>query len=133
LLIGLDLTVFPSYYEPWGYTPLESIAFHVPTLTTNLAGFGRWALPEEASSREKPVRNALRGVNVIKRTDANYFEAAEAVKDAIIRFSEYDSQQVAEIRKEACSLSKKANWAHFIKYYLKAYAIAIQKAQSRKL
>ena len=42
LLSGMDLTVFPSYYEPWGYTPLESLAFHVPTLTTTLAGFGLW-------------------------------------------------------------------------------------------
>jgi len=43
LLIGLDLTVFPSYYEPWGYTPLESVAFSVPTITTSLSGFGLWA------------------------------------------------------------------------------------------
>jgi glycogen phosphorylase/synthase len=42
LLIGFDLSVFPSYYEPWGYTPLESIAFHIPTITTSLAGFGLW-------------------------------------------------------------------------------------------
>ena len=44
LLVGLDLTIFPSYYEPWGYTPLESLAFSVPTLTTSLAGFGLWEL-----------------------------------------------------------------------------------------
>ncbi len=37
LLVGMDLTLFPSYYEPWGYTPLESIAFSVPTVTTTLA------------------------------------------------------------------------------------------------
>lgn len=43
LLIGMDATVFPSYYEPWGYTPLESVAFHIPTVTTSLAGFGAWA------------------------------------------------------------------------------------------
>ena len=42
LLIGLDLTLFPSYYEPWGYTPLESLVFRVPTLTTSLAGVGKW-------------------------------------------------------------------------------------------
>ena len=42
LLVGMDLTLFPSYYEPWGYTPLESIAFSVPTVTTTLAGFGLW-------------------------------------------------------------------------------------------
>ena len=39
LLVGMDLTAFPSYYEPWGYTPLESLAFKVPTITTTLAGF----------------------------------------------------------------------------------------------
>ena len=43
LLVGMDMTVFPSYYEPWGYTPLESVAFSVPTITTTLAGFGLWA------------------------------------------------------------------------------------------
>ena len=42
LLVGMDLTAFPSYYEPWGYTPLESLAFKVPTITTTLAGFGLW-------------------------------------------------------------------------------------------
>ena len=42
LLLGLDGTAFPSYYEPWGYTPLESLAFKVPTITTTLAGFGKW-------------------------------------------------------------------------------------------
>ena len=43
LLIGMDLTVFPSYYEPWGYTPHESVAFSIPTITTSLSGFGTWA------------------------------------------------------------------------------------------
>ena len=41
LLIGMDATVYPSYYEPWGYTPLESVAFGIPTVTTNLAGFAK--------------------------------------------------------------------------------------------
>ena len=42
LLIGFDLTIFPSYYEPWGYTPLESLMFSIPTITTSLSGFGLW-------------------------------------------------------------------------------------------
>ena len=46
LLTGLDLSIFPSYYEPWGYTPLESVAMGVPTITTNLAGFGQWVEKE---------------------------------------------------------------------------------------
>ncbi|MDR1526899.1 MAG: glycogen/starch synthase [Dysgonamonadaceae bacterium] len=130
LLIGLDLTIFPSYYEPWGYTPLESIAFHVPTITTLLAGFGLWAQEEEATGRKRPDRE--RGVTIIHRTDTNYFEVAETIKETVIRYSEYDSQSMAEIRKDACALSRKADWAHFIRYYLEAYAFALQKVQLRK-
>ena len=43
VILGNDLCIYPSYYEPWGYTPLESIAFKVPCITTDLAGFGLWA------------------------------------------------------------------------------------------
>ena len=64
LLIGLDLTVFPSYYEPWGYTPLESLAFKVPTVTTSLAGFGVWV--RDYYSGNHP------GIEIIERNDANY-------------------------------------------------------------
>ena len=122
LLMGLDLTVFPSYYEPWGYTPLESIAFHVPTITTNLAGFGVWA---ETMKKKTPDKQD--GVYVIERTEDNYFEVAETIKDVIMRYSEYDAQQISEIRKNAYALSKKADWAHFIQYYLKAYDIALNQ------
>ena len=63
LLIGLDLTLFPSYYEPWGYTPLESLAFRVPTLTTSLAGFGKWVRTHYG--KEHP------GITVVDRDDNN--------------------------------------------------------------
>ncbi|WP_302314877.1 glycosyltransferase, partial [uncultured Muribaculum sp.] len=59
LLIGMDATVFPSYYEPWGYTPLESIAFGVPTITTTLSGFGQWILSTEDATFSEC------GVNVV--------------------------------------------------------------------
>ena len=78
LLIGMDATVYPSYYEPWGYTPLESVAFGIPTVTTNLAGFGLWA--------EKSVsgKNISEGVAVIERTDFNYFDVADAITASIL-------------------------------------------------
>ena len=49
-LSGCDLGVFPSYYEPWGYTPLESAAYAVPTVTTDQAGFGLWAKQTAAAT-----------------------------------------------------------------------------------
>jgi glycogen synthase len=123
LLIGMDLTVFPSYYEPWGYTPLESIAFHIPTITTNLTGFGIWAKSKGAKSDTLDL-----GVAVVERTDDNYFETAEAIKNIIVKYiTKYDSSQILNIQRTSCALSKKAFWSHFIKYYLQAYDVALRK------
>lgn len=126
LLPGLDLTVFPSYYEPWGYTPLESIAFGIPTITTNLAGFGLWAREEGASGVDLTV-----GVEVLERTEDNYFEIAEEIKENIIRYSGLNKEENMEVRNAARRLSEKASWEHFIDHYLEAYDIALGKARLR--
>jgi glycosyltransferase involved in cell wall biosynthesis len=127
LLPGLDLTVFPSYYEPWGYTPLESIAFGVPTITTNLAGFGLWAKAEGANEK-----NLETGVKVIERNDENYFDVAEEIKEGIIEYSQYTPMQVKKAKSAAQALSEKASWSHFISFYLNAYTIAFRNAEKRK-
>jgi glycosyltransferase involved in cell wall biosynthesis len=125
LLSGLDLTVFPSYYEPWGYTPLESIAFGVPTITTNLAGFGLWAKEEGVTGND-----FSKGVEVVERTDSNYFDVAEKIKENILKqVTELDSKQISRNKKAAQTLSKKASWSQFIEYYLDAYDIALKKRQ----
>ena len=125
ILLGMDLTAFPSYYEPWGYTPLESIAFGVPTITTNLAGFGLWAKKEGA------FMNLLQGVNVVIRDDENYFEVAENIKKSIIEYSNLSSNDITVARNAASVLSEKAAWSHFIEYYYKTYDLALKNAQSR--
>jgi glycosyltransferase involved in cell wall biosynthesis len=126
LLIGLDLTVFPSYYEPWGYTPLESIAFGVPTITGNLAGFGQWARAEGAEPD-----SWKQGVKIVERTDTNYFDAAEKIKESILGFSELSPEEIKPVREAAQALSRKADWSHFIEYYLRAYTIAFENKQKR--
>jgi glycosyltransferase involved in cell wall biosynthesis len=117
LLTGFDLTVFPSYYEPWGYTPLESIAFGIPTITTNLAGFGLWAIEEGSSGT-----SLSEGVLVIERNDENYFSAAEEIKNAILDFSQRTAAENESAASAARRLATKADWKRFIKYYLDAYA-----------
>ena len=99
LLIGMDITVFPSYYEPWGYTPLESCAFHVPTITTSLAGFGAWA------ARQKEHR----GVTVIERNDSNFDEVAEQVAETMLRYDRLTGEEKALARKEAEAIAKRGN------------------------
>lgn len=126
LVLGNDLCIYPSYYEPWGYTPLEAIAFKVPCITTDLAGFGLWA-----NSVKGGYSELTDGVKVIHRTDYNYSEVADAIKDAVCEFSNMTDAQVKKCRAAADKLSKKALWSEFITYYEEAYDIALRKAEER--
>ena len=126
VVLGNDLCIYPSYYEPWGYTPLEAVAFKVPCITTDLAGFGLWANKEFGHQGE-----IADGVKVIHRTDYNYSEVADNIKDTVSDFSAMTQKQVDACRKQAYDLSKKALWSHFIKYYYKAYDIALKKTSKR--
>ena len=127
VVLGNDLCIYPSYYEPWGYTPLEAVAFKVPCITTDLAGFGLWANKE--FGHEGQLQD---GVRVIHRTDYNYSEVADAIKDTVADFSAMSQKQVDACRKKADALSKKALWSEFIQYYHEAYDIALRKAEARK-
>ena len=126
VLIGNDLNVYPSYYEPWGYTPLESAAFHIPTITTDLAGVGLWV--NSVLGRDGKLAD---GVEVISRNDSNYFDAAEEITKTICIFAKISEKEVADYRKNAAKMAEKALWKHFIKNYLSAYDFAMQAAAKR--
>ena len=128
VVLGNDLCVYPSYYEPWGYTPLEAVAFKVPCITTDLAGFGLWA-NSEFGGRYGEIED---GVKVIHRTDYNYSEVADAIKDTVAKYSAMSKTETDACRKAAGALSKKALWSEFIKYYDEAYDLALRKAEDRK-
>lgn len=127
LVLGNDLCIYPSYYEPWGYTPLEAIAFKVPCITSDLAGFGLWANSEFGRYGE-----ISDGVKVIHRTDYNYSEVADKIKDTVAEFSNMTDTEIKKARSNAEKLSKKALWSNFIKYYYQAYDFALKRAESRK-
>lgn len=127
VVLGNDLCIYPSYYEPWGYTPLEAIAFHVPCITTDLSGFGLWVNKELGHTGE--IED---GVKVIHRTDYNYSEVADNIKDTVAAFSAFSPEEVKKSRINAERLSRKALWSNFIKYYEEAYDIALKKAEERK-
>ncbi len=124
ILIGMDLTVFPSYYEPWGYTPLESLAFYIPTITTNLAGFGIWAT--ELSTQIED------GVAVIERNDHNLEDASFEIAKSITAFATKTENEVSEIRLKAQKITTNVEWKSLINYYLKAYDIALSAVQNRQ-
>ena len=107
LLIGMDLTVYASYYEPWGYTPLESVAFHVPCITTNLSGFGLWV--NQLLGKDGELTD---GVQVVRRTDYNSSEVADAIKDAVTAYAAFTPQEAEKIRHKAADISEHALWKH---------------------
>ena len=123
LLIGMDLTVFPSYYEPWGYTPMESVAFAVPTITTTLAGFGLWV--------NDYCTDAHPGVEVIKRDDHNNWEVSTKIANSVLEYTTLSEEQIAEIRSNAKEVSKIALWDNLVVHYKKAYELALGKAINR--
>jgi glycosyltransferase involved in cell wall biosynthesis len=127
LVLGNDLCIYPSYYEPWGYTPLEAIAFKVPCITSDLAGFGLWVNSELGRYGE-----ITDGVKVIHRTDYNYSEVADKIKDTVAEYSNFTPADVKKSRDNADKLSHKALWSNFIKYYYQAYDFALKKAEERK-
>ena len=127
LILGMDLTVYASYYEPWGYTPLESVAFYVPTVTTDLSGFGRWV------NGLKDQHGIDDGVEVLHRSDYNYSEVADGIKDTVSAFSAKTDAEVKAIRKRAGKVAEQALWKHFIQYYYEAYDFALRHAAKRLL
>ena len=125
LLAGLDAAVFPSYYEPWGYTPLESAAFGVPTITTDLAGFGQWVLDRFGDDSDRY------GVKVLHRTDGNYDETVRAIAMSMMNLYVMSDKVNRAIRNANRTTSKAASWENFIQYYDKAYNHALSLAEER--
>ncbi len=125
LLPGFDASVFPSYYEPWGYTPLESVAFGVPTITTSLSGFGQWVL----DSFDNSFRSC--GVRVEKRTDGNYDEVRDKIADDLLSLVNAPANDLKAITKAAKATAKAAAWSNFICYYGEAFCIALKNAAKR--
>lgn len=126
LLIGFDATVFPSYYEPWGYTPLESVAFGVPTITTSLSGFGQWIL----STSENQFETC--GVSVVGRGDYNYDEVVDNITRSLVFLCDSDKTETKTIAKAAMKTASKASWEYFITYYVDAFKIALENRNKRK-
>ena len=124
LLAGLDLTLFPSYYEPWGYTPLESLAFKIPTATTTLAGFGLWV--KDHCKGEHP------GIVVIQRNDSNYRNVVEDVVGRVKEIARLTKEERKAYMDNAREVSEIALWKNNIVYYKEAYSEALEKVIAEK-
>ncbi len=122
ILRAMDLSCFPSYYEPWGYTPQESLALGVPTITTDYAGFGRWAATHGFGTAD--------GITVLSRVHVTHDEVRDRLADEIESF--LTREQSAQELFAACRKTASAtHWSGFIANYDQAYAHALDCVQDR--
>lgn len=121
VLTANDLTLYPSYYEPWGYTPLESVAFKTPCITTDLSGFGQWVDAELG----RPGKLSD-GVSVLHRDDNNYFECADAICADVRQYLAAKPGERRAMSANAERFAEKAQWKHFVRHYFEAYDFALR-------
>jgi glycogen(starch) synthase len=117
---GCNLGVFPSYYEPWGYTPLESIARGVPAVTSNLSGFGDFVIHNVSNPEEK-------GIIVIDKVKNTFHQSAAQLANELMNFVRQTRRQRVEMRNRSEAASVSFDWNLLTKYYDKAYLLALQR------
>ena len=122
-LTAFDITVFASYYEPWGYTPMESMALGVPTLTTSLAGYGSW-LQNKITSNNVPL-------GVIQRNDTNYNDVVKETAARLLCGCNMSESDFEQLKEQAITISQQTMWENFISHYHTLYNVALGKARQR--
>lgn len=115
---GCHLGVFPSFYEPWGYTPLESIALGVPAVTSDLSGFGSYLQQAEPDHAQK-------GVYVVPRRHSDFHQAAEELTNRLFRFATLSRRERISLRNSVESLSQGFGWRYLTGHYHQAHDLAL--------
>ncbi|HEX2970994.1 MAG TPA: glycosyltransferase [Tepidisphaeraceae bacterium] len=117
---GCHLGIFPSYYEPWGYTPMECIALGLPAVTTDLSGFGAYV-------RRHIPNSADQGLLVLNRSTRSFDDAANDLADYLYNFAQYNRRQRIEQRNRVESLSQLFDWHALIHHYQEAHELALER------
>jgi glycogen(starch) synthase len=117
---GCHMGIFPSYYEPWGYTPLECLALGLPTVTTDLSGFGAYV--------ERHVPDALQnGVLVLNRSKASAETCIENLSSFLLKFCDLNRRERISLRNRAERLTERFTWDIMAAHYHRAHAEAIKR------
>ena len=117
---GCHLGVFPSYYEPWGYTPLECMARGVPTVTSDLSGFGDYMMQIMRDYEQW-------GVSVVNRKTQNYQESAEQLANLLFKFVQQSQRDRITQRNRVESIADTFDWSNLRGYYDTAHELAVLK------
>lgn len=116
---GCHLGIFPSAYEPWGYAPLECGALGLPSITSNLAGFGNYVennIPD----------NARNGMLVLNRRYSSFDDSANALTQMMFDFLQMDRRERIAQRNRVQNVSEQFDWHQLGSHYAAAYNQVLQ-------
>jgi glycogen(starch) synthase len=122
---GCHLGVFPSYYEPWGYTPMECAALGLPAITTDLSGFGAYVQAHVPEYREQ-------GIIVINRRTQSFDQAADEVAAYLLQFCRLTRRQRIEQRNRVERLSELFDWSVLARHYTEAHELALRRRAGKE-
>jgi glycogen(starch) synthase len=114
-VLTCDLGVFPSYYEPWGYTPLESAAMGILSVTTDMTGFGKF------------IEGKGNGIYVLKRENREWKEIVDDLANRMYEVVTLPADELAKHRIDAKETAALADWKILIKNYIRAHNLALKK------
>jgi glycogen(starch) synthase len=117
---GCHLGIFPSMYEPWGYTPLECLASGLPSVTSEVAGFGDYVVNNIPDHDE-------RGMYIINRKGRNFSEIAEDLSNMMFDFVQMNRRERISLRYKCEESSLHFDWSNLGKYYDQAYNMVIER------
>ena len=117
---GCHMGVFPSYYEPWGYTPLECVARGVPAITSDLSGFGDYVLQTIPDPEQK-------GIFVVHRQEKSFDESAEELTEMLWQFLLLNRRERIMQRNSVESSAELFDWKNLRVHYDHAYGLALER------
>jgi glycogen synthase len=120
---GCHLGVFPSYYEPWGYTPMECAALGLPAVTTDLSGFGAYVQRHIPEHRDQ-------GIYVLNRRTHSFDQTVEELTDNLFAFVQLARRPRIEMRYRVERLSEMFDWSVLIGYYNEAHDLALERGMN---
>jgi glycogen(starch) synthase len=130
---GCHVGIFPSYYEPWGYTPMECIALGVPAVTTDLSGFGAYVESHLADREGGRRRSDEPGILVLKRRQRSFDDTVEALVHYLMQFAQLNRRQRIELRNRVERQGEHFDWSVLVRHYDDAHNMALERTGSKRL
>ena len=121
---GCSASVFPSFYEPWGYTPVEAVANGSLTVTSDLAGFGQF-MTDEVEKGEVDGK----GIQVLKMKNRDYNDISSDLSDIIYEISKFSKEEIIDHKHNAKNNISIVDWIKLSDRYITAHNLALKKAE----